>query len=53
MKISKNFNLEEVTKSQVALRLGIDNNLPDELLQNVKSVAENILEPVRTRFRKP
>lgn len=50
MKISENFTLEEVTKSQVALRLGIKNDLPDELLQNAISVAENILEPVRKHY---
>lgn len=52
MKISGNFTLEEVTKSQVALRLGINNDLPDELLQNAISVAENILEPVRKHYGK-
>ena len=53
MKISENFSLEEVTKSQVALRLGINNDLPDEFLQNAISVAENILEPVRKHYGKP
>ena len=53
MQISKHFNMQEVVKSQSAIRLGIDNSLPDELYEYVIDVAENILEPVREFFNAP
>ena len=37
--ISAHFSLEEVTHSQTAARLRIDNDLPLELMQNVKKAA--------------
>ncbi len=37
--VSAHFSLEEVTHSQTAARLGIDNDLPMELMQNVKKAA--------------
>jgi len=53
MQILKHFNMQEVVKSQTAIRLGIDNSLPDELLPYVIDVAENILEHVREVFIAP
>jgi zinc D-Ala-D-Ala carboxypeptidase len=37
--VSAHFSLEEVTHSQTAARLGIDNDLPLELMPNVKKAA--------------
>jgi hypothetical protein len=53
MKLSENLNLSEVTKSDTAKRLGIDNNPTPEHLANLKLVAENIFEPIRKHFGKP
>lgn len=53
MEISKHFNMQEVIRSHTATRLGIDNSLPDNLLPNVRLVAEKILEPVRLYFSRP
>lgn len=53
MEISKHFNMQEVIKSHTATRLGIDNSLPNNLLPNVRLVAEKILEPVRVYFNRP
>ena len=50
MKLSKNFTLEEFTKSQTATRLGID-NIPDgEHLEAAKLLFENIVQPIRDVF---
>jgi zinc D-Ala-D-Ala carboxypeptidase len=37
--VSAHFSLEEVTHSQTAARLGIDNDLPLDLMPNVKKAA--------------
>ena len=48
MKISKNFNLREFTKSSTADRLGIDNSVQDQqTLVNLCALTHNILQPVR------
>jgi len=47
MQLSKNFTLAEFTKSQTAIRLGIDNTPNDELIKSAKLLAENVLQPVR------
>lgn len=53
MKLSNNFYLSEVIKSSTADRHGIDNSLPEELIDNARAVAENILQPVRDHFKTP
>lgn len=47
MKISKYLSLEEATKSQTAVRLGIDNTPNDEQLENMKYVGTEIFDPTR------
>ena len=52
MNLTKNFTLAEMTKSETALRLGLENE-PDEVqLTNLKALAENVLQPVRDHFGK-
>lgn len=53
MKLSENFSLDELTKSQTALRLGIDNTPHEEAIHNLQEVCDNILEPVRYEFEIP
>ena len=50
MKLSQNFSLRELTKSQTAERKGIDNTPTDEHIENLKLLCENILQPVRDHF---
>ena len=50
MKISKNFTLKEFEKSQAALRLGISNSIPQELIPSITALATNVLQPVRDAF---
>ena len=42
MKLSQNFSLRELTKSQTAERKGIDNTPTEEHLENLKLLCENI-----------
>jgi len=53
MKLSANFTLDEVIKSQVATRKGISNNPSPQQIENLKALAVNILQPIRTNFDKP
>jgi zinc D-Ala-D-Ala carboxypeptidase len=53
MKLSANFTLDELIKSQVATRKGISNNPSPQQIENLKSLAINILQPIRTNFEKP
>ena len=53
MKLSKHLSLKEVIKSNTATRKGIDNTPTDEHLYNLKRLAEEIFEPIRTHFNVP
>ena len=50
MKLSKNFSLQEFTKSQTALRQGIDNTPEGEHMEAAKKLFENVVQPVREKF---
>lgn len=53
MRLSKNFTLNELTKSQTALRMGIDNEPTPWDLYNLTQLCDNILQPVREHFGRP
>ena len=53
MKLSKNLSLTEVTNSNTAKRKGISNQPTEEHLVALKSLAENIFQPIREHFAKP
>ena len=53
MRLSKNFSLEEMTRSMVAARKGIDNTPGAGEIKNLENVCYEILEPVRAHFDKP
>ena len=50
MQLSRNFSLQELIKSDTAIRKGIDNNPNAEQIEKLKSLCENILQPVRDHF---
>jgi len=50
MKLSNNFSLNELTKSQTAERKGIDNTPSTEHQENLKSLCTHVLQPVRDHF---
>ena len=52
MQLSENFSLNEFTKSDTAVRKGIDNTPNETHLENMKSLCENVLQKVRTHFGK-
>ena len=52
MKLTENFSLSELTKSQTADRKGIDNTPSAEHQENLKSLCAAILQPVRDHFAK-
>jgi zinc D-Ala-D-Ala carboxypeptidase len=47
MRLSKNFTLSEVTRSNTAARLGISNGPSKEHLQNVQRIITNLIQPMR------
>jgi len=52
MKLSENFSLIELTKSQTAERKSINNTPSTEHQDNLKSLCEMILQPVRDHFNR-
>ena len=50
MKLSKNFSLAELTKSQTATRMGLDNNPSMDEQENLRLLCERVLQPVRDHF---
>ena len=50
MKLTANFSLLELTKSQTATRKGIDNTPSPEHQENLKLLCESVLQPVRDHF---
>jgi len=53
MKLSENFTLDELAKSQEAIRLGILNEPNDEHITNLILLCKNILQPIRNYFKIP
>ena len=53
MKLTANITLDELTKSQVAERKGINNNPNPAQIENLKALAVNVLQPIRSHFDKP
>lgn len=53
MNLSKNFTLYELTKSQTALRRGINNTPTPEHTNNLRTLAEHVLQPIRDHFKRP
>ena len=50
MQLSRNFSLQELIKSDTAIRRGIDNNPNADQIEKLKALCENILQPVRDHF---
>jgi hypothetical protein len=54
LKLSENFSLPELLKSQTALRKGIDNKPANgDIITNLQILCEKVLQPVRNHFAKP
>ena len=53
MKLTANITLDELTKSQTEERKGINNNPNPKQIDNIKALAINILQPVRSHYDRP
>lgn len=53
MKLTKNFELEEFTSSPTAKKYNISNTPPELVIENLKSLCEHILQPIRDKVGKP
>ena len=53
MKLSANFQLSELVKSQTAERKGIPNNPSPAHIDNLKALCVNVLQPIRSHFEAP
>ena len=52
MRLSQNFTLAEMIKSQTAERKGINNNPNEDNIENLQRLCEHILQPVRDHYGK-
>ena len=52
MNLSANFTLKELTKSDTATRLGLDNTPDEQALENLKTLCDMVLQPVREHYGK-
>lgn len=51
-KITEHFTIEEMTRSEAAIRNGLDNSVPNHLIANMRKVA-SVLEIIRSHFNAP
>jgi zinc D-Ala-D-Ala carboxypeptidase len=52
MKLTENFSLAEMIKSDTALRLDMENEPDDDHISNMQALAENVLQKVRDHYGK-
>ncbi len=52
-KLSDHFTLDELTRSQTAVRKNIDNTPQDIDIERLQALCENVLEPIRIHFDNP
>lgn len=53
MNISQYITMAEATKSETAIRMGLDNTPSDEILDNMRFVATKVFDRIRAHFGKP
>ena len=52
MRLSKNFSLKELIRSETATRKGINNNPNEDNIENLQRLCDHVLQPVRAHFGK-
>ena len=50
--LTTNFSLHELTKSETALRLDLDNTPDEQATENLRLLCEKVLQPVRDHYGK-
>ena len=53
MILSKNFTLQEFTKSVSAIRSGVENSPTSEHIRNIQLLVKFVLQPLREALNKP
>lgn len=53
MRLTDNFTLEELVASTTAQRRGIDNTPSESVKQNLRLLAEKVLQPIRNEYGHP
>lgn len=55
MKLTENFTLKELTYTnpEIFKRFGVQNTPNEKVIQNLKLLAENVLQPIRNHFKVP
>lgn len=53
MNLTPNFTLAEMIRSQIAVRRGIDNTPPPDIIERLRLLCENVLEPLRAHYASP
>lgn len=51
--LTANFTLNELIRSNTATKLNIDNSPSDEIIDNLKKLCTNVLQPIRDKYGKP
>lgn len=52
MNLTPNFTLHEMTKSEAAIRLGMDNTPTEAVTGSLRALCEQVLQPVRDHYGK-
>lgn len=52
MNLSPNFTLSEMTKSETALRHGMENTPNQEQISNMQALAVKVLQPIRDHYKR-
>jgi len=50
MQLTENFSLHELTKSETALRLNLDNTPDEDTIDSLRLLAQKVLQPVRDHY---
>lgn len=50
MNLTPNFTLHEMTKSEAAIRLGMDNTPTEAVIGSLQALCEQVLQPVRDHY---
>jgi hypothetical protein len=53
MRLSKNFTLIEMTRSEAATRGGFDNTPPPDAVENLRALCTQVLQPLRDAMGRP
>lgn len=52
MQLTENFSLHEMTKSETALRHGLENTPGPEEIENLRTLCEQVLQPLRNAYQR-